>query len=71
MDQLRFVETQYRLEHRHNDGSYAPMQEQPLHHGAAEHDPERQWGRGRIFRCTTCDEAVTLLPADEPGAARR
>ena len=71
MDQLRFVETQYRLEHRHDDGSYAPMQEQPLHHGAPEHDPERQWSLGRIFRCTRCDEAVTLVPGDDRGPGGR
>ncbi len=68
MDQLRFVETAYRIEHRHNDGSWAPMEEQPQHHGQPEHDPERRWSLGRIFRCTRCEESVTIVPGGEGGA---
>ena len=66
MDQLRFAEIQYRIEHRHKDGAWGAMEEQSTHHGAAEHDPERGWLRQRIFRCTSCDYQVTLVePQDD------
>jgi hypothetical protein len=65
MDQVRLQEAQYRLEHHHSDGSWAPMEPQRAHHDAAEHDPERRWSVGRIFRCTRCDEAVTVVPDDQ------
>jgi hypothetical protein len=61
-----------RLEHRHGDGSWSPME--PLHHGQPEHDAERGWLRGLIFRCTTCDEEVAVteeVSADDIPEARR
>jgi hypothetical protein len=64
MDQIRFVEAQYRIEHRHKDGSWAQMEE-VVPHDAAAHDPERRWSMKRIFRCRTCDESVTLSPGEE------
>ncbi|HKG58084.1 MAG TPA: hypothetical protein VKA85_12625 [Candidatus Limnocylindrales bacterium] len=66
MDQSRFIEMQYRIEHRHNDGSWSPM-EQVQHHDSASHDPERSWGRRQIFRCKRCDETVIVMPGDEGG----
>jgi hypothetical protein len=67
MDQLRFVEAAYQIQHRHRDGSWAPMEEEPTpsHHAPADHDPERGWLRGRIFRCKSCDESVTIVPGSE------
>jgi hypothetical protein len=68
MDQIRFVESAYQIQHRHRDGSWGVMEEEeprPLHHTSAEHDPERNWLRGRIFRCRTCDESVTIVPGSE------
>jgi hypothetical protein len=54
-----------RLEHRHDDGSWAALERAP--HDPADHDPERSWGRGQVFACTTCDEQVRIgLPDDEP-----
>ena len=55
----------FRLMHRHGDDDYVPMVE----HGAADHDPEKGWLRGaRIFRCTTCEDEVVLVPpTQEPG----
>ena len=47
-----------RLEHRHSDGTSSPME--PAHHGEPEHDSERGWLRGLIFRCTTCSEEVAV-----------
>jgi hypothetical protein len=61
MDPARLVEIEYRVSHRHNDGSTSPMVE-VTHHDAAAHDPERRWGLRRIFRCTTCEETVTIEP---------
>jgi hypothetical protein len=65
MDQIRLQEATYRLEHRHGDGSWGPMTEQPSHHAPADHDPERSWGRRRLFRCTRCDEAVLIGPEED------
>ena len=71
MDISRLQEAEYRLSHRHGDGSWGVMTESPLHHGAVEHDPERSWGLGRLFRCGTCDEEVTIVPADADGDSDR
>jgi hypothetical protein len=69
MDNLRFVEAAYRIQHRHRDGSWAPMEEDTTtrHRSPADHDPERDWSRGRIFRCKSCDESVTIVPGAEGG----
>jgi hypothetical protein len=64
MDQVRFVESAYRIQHRHKDGGWGTMEEQPLHHGQAEHDPERRWGLRRIFRCTSCDERISVVEGE-------
>jgi hypothetical protein len=47
-----------RLEHRHSDGSWSPLEPPP--HGEPEHDAERSWLTRRIFRCPTCDEQVAV-----------
>ena len=67
MDQARIGEAQYRLTHRHADGSWGEMIEMPLQHDPAAHDPERRWGLGRLFRCSVCDEAVSIAPAGAGG----
>lgn len=63
----RSFEILYRIEHRHKDGSWAEMAEDRAHHDSSQHDPERGWGLGRIFRCRTCDEVVTVVPGTEGG----
>jgi hypothetical protein len=68
MDQLRYVEAAYRIQHQHRDGSWGLMEEEEpttLHHTPTEHDPERGWLRGRIFRCKSCDEVMTVVPGAE------
>ena len=57
-----FYEAELRIQHRHTDGSWGEMEEQ--HHDAADHDPERTWARGKIFRCKSCEESVTINPGD-------
>jgi len=66
MDQAR-IELNYRVEHRHGDGSWGEMLEEQSHHDPAAHDPERNWGIRRLFRCTSCDESVTLVSGEEGG----
>lgn len=61
MFQLRGLDFAMRLEHRHNDGSWSPLEPRPSHHDAAELDPERGWANGRIYMCTTCDEEVRVI----------
>ncbi|HYX10589.1 MAG TPA: hypothetical protein VE817_01325 [Candidatus Acidoferrum sp.] len=46
------------LKHRHDDGSWAPMER--VEHDSAAHDSERTWLRRTIFRCTACDEEVSV-----------
>jgi hypothetical protein len=65
MDQSRSVELQYRIEHRHPDGSWSEMAEERRPHDAADDDQERSWGLRRFFRCPRCDEQVTLEPGPE------
>ena len=53
------------IEHRHSDGSWAELEPETPHHDAAEHDAERQWLKGRIFRCTRCEEEVRVTVEPE------
>jgi hypothetical protein len=69
--QLRIAQ-EFRIQHRHSDGSWASMD--PVPHDAAAHDGERSWLRRVIFRCEACSEDVTLTTAgdeDEPGGEAR
>jgi hypothetical protein len=58
----------FRIEHRHRDGSWGELE--PVPHDAAEHDAERAWMRGKVFRCTHCDQQVqvTIEPIDSAPA---
>ena len=48
------------LMHLHGD-ERIPMHERPR--DAADDDPGRGWVKGeRIFRCSSCDEEVVVLP---------
>ena len=79
MDQHRFVESQYRIQHRHEDGSWGDMVEQPEHLDPAAHDTERAWNFRRIFRCTSCPRPsrwsraprATRSPSRAEGGGRR
>ena len=65
----RSILTTYRLEHSHRDGSWGEMVEDRTHHDPADHDPERGWGRARVFRCSSCDESVSIKTG-EPDATK-
>ena len=57
-----------RLEHNHGGGEWHDMEEIPSSaHDSAEADPEREWTRGRIFRCKVCaDEIRVTVPDPSP-----
>jgi hypothetical protein len=71
VDQTHIRDIEFMIRHRHTDGSYAEMLPDRPHHDAPDHDPERSWGHRRIFRCATCDEAVTLVPGVEEDVEAR
>ena len=68
MDQARIIEMALRIEHRHGDGTWGEFQEDRSHHSPSDHDPERSWGIRRIFRCTSCGDAMTVIEGEEGGA---
>jgi hypothetical protein len=65
MDQARFTEALMRLEHRHSDGSWSPLEPRPQHHDSVKHDPERTWAGGQLYVCSTCDEQVVVRNATD------
>jgi len=71
MDPNVRIAQEFRIEHRHGDGTWSPLE--PIHHDPAAHDAERSWLRRTIFRCTTCDEAVSVTEGglEEEGAPER
>ena len=59
------IAQEFRIEHRHGDGSWAALE--PIHHGAAEHDSERSWLHRMVFRCGSCGETVTVTTGGDEG----
>jgi hypothetical protein len=55
------------IEHRHSDGSWSPFVPARAHHDPAEHDPERDWDQGIVYRCQACEEEVRIAPAGGAG----
>lgn len=53
-----------RLEHNHGGDDYHDMVEVTRGHDSAENDPERQWARGRIFRCSACEDEIRVSMPD-------
>lgn len=68
MDRMRLAEIELRMQHRHADGSWGDLERRPAHHSPSDHDPEREWGNGVIYRCTTCDEEVRVAPLKDEDA---
>jgi hypothetical protein len=54
-----------RIEHNHGAGQWDAMEEVSAPHDSAEHDPERAWQKGRVFRCTTCEDEIRVVLDDE------
>jgi hypothetical protein len=53
-----------RLQHNHGGDEWHDMVDATPGHDSAESDPERQWARGRIFRCTACEDEIRIsVPA--------
>ena len=48
------------LEHRHSDGTWSPLEPVPQHHDPSQHDPERGWEYGQVFKCAACEEEVRI-----------
>jgi hypothetical protein len=59
----QLLDHEIRLMHRHEDGSWAEME--PEHLDSAQHDPEQDWGRWRVFRCRSCPELLTVRRGEE------
>ena len=55
------------VEHIHADGTSSPMVGEPELEDSAEHDPERSWAIGRVYRCAVCDERVRVAPTPTEG----
>ncbi|MEO8570813.1 MAG: hypothetical protein ABI553_03850 [Chloroflexota bacterium] len=70
MDLLRASEVSLKLRHLHDDGSWASFEPARSHHDPSDHDPEREWANGTIYKCTSCDEEVLVAPVAEPGPRR-
>jgi hypothetical protein len=62
MDPNLRIAQEFRIEHRHADGSWSPLE--PIHHDSAAHDGERSWLRRTIFRCAGCSAAITVTEGD-------
>ena len=63
MDSLRLLDALGRVEHRHGD-SWHLMQAEETAADASSSYRERSWASGRIFRCTTCDDSIRVVPSD-------
>jgi hypothetical protein len=56
----------FQVEHQHSDGTWAslaPVAADP--HDPAGLDEEREWDRGHVFKCTTCEETVRVTAPRE------
>jgi hypothetical protein len=70
MFQLNATARLLHLEHRHNDGSWSPLEPRSSPHDSAELDPERDWASGQIYLCKSCGEEVRIMTrADEDAPA--
>jgi len=54
-----------RFEHAHGKDDWHPMHEVTPAHDPAASDPERKWGRQRIFRCDSCAEEIRVDVAED------
>ena len=54
-----------RMQHSHGHGDWHDMVEVETAPDSAESDRERDWQRGRIFRCTTCEDEIRIVNPQE------
>ena len=66
MDYARF--DLIRLEHSHGRDDWHRMDELTTH-DPAQRDPERDWGRHRLFKCSTCEDEIRIA-VPQPGQGR-
>ena len=69
MDLSRVADLNIRFQHRHTDGTLGTFEPEPSHHSPTDHDPERAWASGTIYKCTTCDEEI-IVAHDDPSTLR-
>jgi hypothetical protein len=67
MFQLNATARLLHLEHRHNDGSWSPLEPRRSPHDPAELDPERAWASGQIYLCKSCNEEVRVMTRADEG----
>jgi hypothetical protein len=60
MDLASVADLRFRFSHRHDDGTVGTFEPKEGHHGPDDHDPERAWATGTIYKCTTCDEEIAV-----------
>ena len=51
------------IQHSHGNGEWHDMAE-VTDTSSASQDPERGWLRGRIFRCTACQDEIRVAEPD-------
>ncbi len=58
-----------RISHRHGDdwAELAPRE----HNSPSDHDPERDWSRGRIYECSRCQEQILVEERSPAGSDSR
>ena len=56
-----------KLEHQHGPNSWHRMDEVD---NPASHDSEREWGRHRLYKCSTCDEQIRVEVPETEGRTR-
>jgi hypothetical protein len=60
LDYARFE--MIRLEHSHGKDDWHRMEEV---HDPAQSDTEREWGRHRIFKCTSCEDEIRIAEPEQ------
>jgi len=60
-----------RFQHSHGGDDWHDMHEVAPAHDSAESDSERSWARGRIFRCSTCEEEIRVMTSDQEPPSQR
>ena len=63
MDSLRLMDALQRVEHRHGE-DWHRMEAVGAPHDPAARDREHGWARGKVFKCTTCDDQIRVMPPE-------